>query len=531
MNFSKWFVLAFVCMGACGTLADAPASQPSEIIMDLKYDEGPLTGNEPGYNRWEIFRPINIYGNLNECISFYKDVQKLSPEVAIYNICFAGEYGKYGYIFVDFDGTDKIKSVYHDTNGNGKLDDGEKLSASALELLDKGLAYETGNFKILDDDNNLVPFRFLLENADEGGEPFVMSNPAGYFVGQTVLHGKKFSLYLFPDMRTHLYLKVGKSYYLVLPSGQKLDSKMKLRILTSKILIFDKFYSVNFIGYSDDGKTMKVKLTETPGPMSDFKIVLQGKKPLKFNFDSIRLRDKKGKTLEFGENDTERRLPLGEYKIIEAVFPYGKNEDYEYVGTLCDTDFFEVKDGKPCVLVVGKPAINIELLADNGNNRYARPILKIPVYPEDELNIYAEVTGPNGECFGEFRGHSSKEDAIHGKMLITDSAGSIKHSEDMYYNDNDGGRGYYSSSWQPDLPGKYTITVTLDTGPLMGEIKAEREITVLPSPSTSSTAGASATPVTSHKQTMGIAMLVVAGVVSAGCIAVLWWLRKKGNNR
>jgi hypothetical protein len=306
--------------------------------------------------------------------------------------------------------------------------------------------------------------------------------------------------------------------------------------LNSKIFVFDKLYAFDVINVSADGKSMTVKLKEDKTVMSDFKIDFQGKSPLKIRVEYVSLKETAGDTLKLDEKDKNHKIPAGEYHIVEALIDYGEKTTAEAHCFMYCSKPFIVADGKPVTLVVGKPEIKMEIFKDYPGAK-KKLLTTNTVDAGDLLSIDFKITGLAGEEYTTIRKKDNKHRwpvNVYPMLKITDASGATIDSGEFFE--------YVSRSYPwvaPFTPGKYTITVTQDTGPLMGVIEAKLEITVLPA--AVSVIGGSSAPTSvfiSHGSSRPTAsqysvqmvkamMLLICGVMLMGCGFGVWWLRKK----
>jgi hypothetical protein len=226
---------------------------------------------------------------------------------------------------------------------------------------------------------------------------------------------------------------------------------------------------------ADGAQPAKAVLTKSESPLGKLVLELKGSEGMKAVLNSLYLRGREGDTfLDLaGKGASEQALPVGSYLVENGGISYGSANPEEW-----RTDFqialeITVTAESSSILKLGQPKLTPAVVKEQ--DRYRPDAKPDKAFKKgDDIYCSPEVKGMAGEKYRSFS-RISADKVPDPTIRIVDANGREVASASMPYGSRGSG---FSWKTQNVEPGKYTVLMTVETGPFAGKIEGKTEITI-----------------------------------------------------
>jgi len=466
-------------------LLGAPASakpNAGQITFELKYRG--LTGakGEPrvGFS-WG-------FGSSNEPQSPFTKSLNLPKEKVIYipRLPLLAQAGNESALALELDG-DKSVALYVDLNGDGKLSPNEKILPSKEKSpRDPGTLYVTPDFKVKTKNGKESPYRlFLIDGTYSAAGGKVRHSPefspACLWEGAGVMDGKPFHLVLLDNDFDGQFTQFGQDGCALMPEAEyakALESGYLPRERLSRLVpIGQQFYTLRMETTPDGAQPARAVLTKSESPLGKIALELKGSEGMKAVLTSLYLCGREGDTFFnlAGKGAIEQALPVGSYLVENGAISYGSANPEEWLTDFSSGPEITVSADASCLLKLGQPKLTPSVV--KRQDRYRPDAKPGAVFKKgDDIYCSPEVKGMASEKYRSFS-RMSGDKVPDPTIRIVDANGKevASASISMPYGSRGSGLSWKTQNVEP---GKYTVLMTVETGPLAGKLEGKTEITI-----------------------------------------------------
>jgi hypothetical protein len=330
-------------------------------------------------------------------------------------------------------------ALYFDLNGNGKLEDSEKI----LPVKQEGQQFEfiTPDFQNPKEGGGEALTRVLLQvNFYSGSEPNTMWSPAALMEGTALIDGKPSRLFLYANHPAGVFDVFGSSSFSLMPEAEaaKLgDNYVPREQLSSLVLNNRQFYHLTIDGQRSNGLPARAVLLKDTTPTGSLAVKLVGSNALQTTLSSLNLRGVDEKTVFFRMADVSKKdlvLPEGAYALSYGGLSYGTS-GADWKMTFSEGPSAQIKASESTSIELGTPTLAVRAVKEE--ERYRSSLAGSTTFKKG-TKIYLEpkVTGKNKEVFSRFSqllGDKSDWKDRPPSVTITGPDGKQLHSSTMEY--------------------------------------------------------------------------------------------------
>ncbi|HBF35515.1 TPA: hypothetical protein DDW35_13210 [Candidatus Sumerlaeota bacterium] len=518
-------VCLLLAAAGCGKTDAVKSQQKSELQTTLTSNTQPNTAPLPGevaftlkYQGWDEKQQKNNLGGSSGYgvektakTPFTQGLTSLTASTVIYpalpySMRQNGQQQDYAALECDSNG--KALALYIDLNNNGKLDDGEKILPSGTSGVygSNSLLFITPDFEVSRDKKTflcrMAASTYMQESGNKGVQTSgVMWSSACSLEGSAILNGQERRLTLYDsNAGSGEFTTCGNSSYSLLKTSEinRNGGYPSRQTLSRLICVDEQYYEVRF---SEDKQ--KVFLSPSVLPMSALCVLLNTSAEVKTRDFSLNLVGQETPEVNFSISDRNGKpidLPALTYRIQYGNFicwPGPDEDPYKNDSTRKKLWRVSFREANPLVIPPNQIVyaefgkLKASVIADSRENHYRSTLTTQTVFQQgDSVMLTCMVKGQLGEVYDRFnQDYNYKENQPSYK--ITDTSGTLIASGVAANYAQKGGTGECSWETQNAAPGKYTVVMEQNTGPLAGKLEGRTEIELRAKP-TGLSAGVSA---------------------------------------
>jgi hypothetical protein len=467
---------------------------PGEIVFNLKYK---------GWGEKEKERIHSYYGSSTQEKApnpFTQSLNLTTASLVVYTSLPFGytTAGKQEHAAAECGSDGQALAVYVDLNRNGTLDAGERiLPGGKGNMGNNSLFFLTPDFEVTTDGKKSMSRMLITTQPSDTGNGrktcSLMWSSACSMEGTGVINGQEQQVFFYENNPGNgKFSQMGSSQYsLVKPEELSRNGNYLSRQTLSRLISIDgQWYETRF---SDDGQ--KFILAPSVVAMGSLCMTLNLPSDLKTQGLSISLVGKEDRTVNFyfslGKEGKPLDLPALPYELSSGSFmywpgteedPYRKEETRKkcWNASFQEANPLSIEPNQVVYAEFGNPEISIR--SEKQENRFRSDGTTQTLFQQgDSLVLTCLVNGRMGERYRRFS-RDSGGGQVYPEYTITDTSGSLVTSGTARSYAQKGGTGEFS--WQTNgvAPGKYTVTMSQETGPLAGKLEGKLEIEIQEKP-------------------------------------------------
>ncbi|HBF33568.1 TPA: hypothetical protein DDW35_03285 [Candidatus Sumerlaeota bacterium] len=451
------------------TLAD-------QVIFPLKYR---------GWNEDDpalfLGKTASYVGDLQKTSEtvFTKGLKLDAPQVRYYEVSALPQSPQ---IALTYNAQGKPTALYMDLNGNGKLDEGEKILPCVKPLWGKNaVGFITPDFE-MQLAGKTFPYRLALHQGSYQHNNSISWQTACALEGSAKLKSQDVRLLLldpeFPDLFGNYFAEGQSKLCLIVPSVDSAGKKSNKQFhqYLGHLLTGDReYYDLRF---SDDNKS--IILTPNTLPMSSLQVTVAGSSKMKTLYESIQLtaatQSDNHASIEV-KDDKPIDLPAQAYKKLFMMFQYwegagehpGYDADYWQV-SIQTVKNLDIMPNQVVLLEFGSPKLSVQTFNGVPYGRGSQP--QRSFHPGDPVFLSVSTVGKQGELYSFIARCHGQTRQFDLPYRVLNDVGTVVTSGTMSL--------MKGTRWETTnvAPGKYTVIVEQETGPLAGKLEAKLDIVI-----------------------------------------------------
>ncbi len=332
-----------------------------------------------------------------------------------------------------------VITLYFDLNGDGKLDENEKISPieNGNNPFGDGKCFVTPDFQNKTRNNNEIPFRIMAcTRLNDNGNLSAYWTPMGMFEGTAKVEGEEYKVYLFTSFHAGSYTKFGNSSIGIV-KGSETNRYVNSNTLSSINYFNDKFYRIKFDDADTSDDTLSATVAEDKGERGKVAIKLKGKEELKADLTYAIVYGATDRSINFRFNKGINELPVGDYRFSYGQIKFGKDSTDEFSTSFEGESSFSVEADKTTEVELGD--VKTEITAVEYNKRYNGDKEYKSEFAEG-THVYLDVDfiGNAKESYRDFyklvkEENRTRREGIPVHITIADQDNNQIASEDLEY--------------------------------------------------------------------------------------------------